>query len=91
MPKMTWSESRSPSGRVRATGPTDSEPSKCRREFTHNPDLLSAFMAVRIHHNDVMVGESCSIRFSASRIVAVDRTKPPYDDPQESRLCRPEL
>lgn len=53
-------------------------------------------MGARIHHNDVMVGEFCSIRFLASRVVAVDRTKkqpPPLqkDDLQEPRFCSPEL
>jgi hypothetical protein len=65
--------SRSPSGRVWAPGPRVSEPPSCGRKFTHSAGILSASVCAHIHHNDVMVGKFCSIRFSASRVVAVDR------------------
>ena len=50
----------------------------------------SASVCAHIHHNDVMVGKFCSIRFSASRVVAVDRInfqrRSPWTSALQSRV-----
>lgn len=60
------------------------------RVFANNSTSLSAPVAVGSHHNDVIVGKPCSIRFSAARVVLVNGLNQQRRSP-EPRLFGPEM